>query len=323
AEHVIAVSSGTAALDILFHALELPDERPVLIPSFAWPSAANVALLHRLVPVFVDADPSTYNVALSSLGESLDEVTASTKAKPVVLPVHQFGLPCPMTEIRSLADRYDALLLEDAACALGAECDGLSVGRFGTAGIFSFHPRKSITTGEGGAIVTADADLARRCRAFRDHGRLHGYDFITAGLNYRLTEMQAAIGQVQLTRLPAILKKRQAVAEQYCRLLADCSGLTLPNLDRAHTWQTFMVLLDERLNRDNVIAGMRQGGIEVGIGSLAAHLLPQFRDGKYTRPLPVSERLFRHGLALPMHSLLTPQEVNTVACVLRETVSHV
>jgi perosamine synthetase len=320
ARHCIAVSSGTAALHVSYLALGVGPGDAVFIPSFAWPSAANMAKLVGAEPLFVDVLPGTYNIDPEDLARQIEKCFSKGISKPgAIVPVHEFGLPADMDRVLAVASRYSLPVIEDAACALGAIYQGKPIGTSGRLGIFSFHPRKSITTGEGGAIVTNDDELADRCRLWRNHGQrmVAGQrDFILPGLNYRMTEMQAAIGQVQLTKFPALLEKRRALVREYFKLLSGCPAIGLPFDQADHTWQTFMVVLEERLTRHSVIERLGAQGIECGAGSVAAHLASHFQP---QRPLPVSERLHRQGLALPLHAGLASAEVAASVTALRES----
>jgi perosamine synthetase len=303
ARHCIAVSSGTAALHIAYLSLGIGPGDLVFIPSFAWPSAANMARLVGATPMFVDVIPGTYNMDPAHLERAIDHSLSEGLGRPrVVVPVHEFGLPAEMDAILRIAGRNHLLVVEDAACALGASTLGKPVGTHGEMGIFSFHPRKSITTGEGGAIVTQDDALAERCREWRNHGQRPvggSREFVVPGPNYRLTEIQAALGRVQLAKLDMILERRRQGARTYAEELAGTSLLTPPECHDEHTWQTYMVVLPPEIERQRVIQRLKSEGIEVGPGSVAGHL------GKTFHPqpgLPVSELLHRQGLALPLHA---------------------
>lgn len=314
ARHCIAVSSGTAALHLCYLALGIGPGDAVFIPSFAWPSAANMGKLVGAEPVFVDVLPDTYNLDPVDLERRIEQCRVEGLRKPrAVVPVHEFGLAAEMDTLLAIASKHSLTVIEDAACALGARYRGKPVGTLGRLGIFSFHPRKSITTGEGGAIVTNDDELADRCRCWRNHGQaLVGgqRDFVLPGLNYRMTEMQAAMGSVQLTKLPGILKQRRTLARLYVERLRNCPGLELALPHSDHTWQTFMVILKEGVDRKTVIERLASQGIECGPGSVAGHLASQFQP----QPVcPVSERLHRQGLALPLYADL--QEPEAMACV--------
>jgi len=326
AKHCIAVSSGTAALHVCYLALGIGAGDAVFIPSFAWPSAANTAVQAGARPVFVDVLPDTYNMDPTDLTRAVEECAREGWGRPrAVVPVHEFGLAADMDRIGAIASRHGLEVIEDAACALGATWQGRPVGTFGCMGIFSFHPRKSITTGEGGAIVTNDADLAARCREWRNHGQrlLDGRrEFVVPGLNYRLTEIQAAIGSAQLAKLHGILEARRFIARHYHRALADCAGMQAPAWQEEHTWQTYMVVLEDSVVRSEVVARLRAGGFETGPGSVAGHLAPPHRA---EWELKISERLHYQGLALPLYAGMSLDNADRTSVALRQTLemSHV
>jgi dTDP-4-amino-4,6-dideoxygalactose transaminase len=319
ARHCIAVSSGTAALHVCYLALGIGPGDAVFVPSFAWPSAANMALAVGARPVFVDVLPRTYNIDPADLRRRIGQCLEHNWGKPrAVVPVHEFGLAADMDAVLGIAAEHRLEVIEDAACALGATYRGRPVGTFGRLGIFSFHPRKAITTGEGGAIVTNEDALAELCRQWRNHGQTlcdGQRDFVLPGFNYRLTEIQAAIGRVQLAKYPEILAHRRELAARYLDLLADCPTITLPEPHPEHTWQTFMVVLDERLDRAAIIARLAEEGIEVGPGSVAGHCGKVYceRFGYQAGNLPQCALLHARGLALPLHSRLSHKRARDVA----------
>jgi len=317
ARHCIAVSSGTAALHICYLALGIGRGDAVFIPSFAWPSAAHMAKLVSATPVFVDVLADTYNIDPEDLARSIEACQKQGVHKPrAVVPVHEFGLASDLDRVLTVARRYSVEVIEDAACALGAAYREKPVGTFGKLGVFSFHPRKSITTGEGGAIVTNDADLAELCRCWRNHGQravAGRRDFVLPGLNYRMTEMQAAIGRAQLTKFERILSQRHSLAQEYLQALQHASRLRLPVDRPGHTWQTFMAVLDEPSSRDDCVQRLAANGIECGPGSVAAHLAEHFQP---QRNLPVSRTLHYGGLALPLHAGMPKREASKCANVL-------
>jgi dTDP-4-amino-4,6-dideoxygalactose transaminase len=326
AEHCVAVSSGTAALHICYLALGLGPGDAVFVPSFAWPSAANMAMVVGARPVLVDVRADTYNIDPADLRQRIQQCIEQKWGRPrAVVPVHEFGLPADVDAVLDLAKEFDMEVIEDAACALGAAHNGRPVGTFGCMGIFSFHPRKAITTGEGGAIVTNDDTLANACRMWRNHGQvLHAdrRDFHVAGFNYRMTELQAAIGQAQLDKFPAILTKRQWIVSQYFGELHDCPGIHLPADGPEHTWQTFMVVLNEALKQQTVMDFLAAEGIGAGPGSVAAHSqeIYQRTFGYRSSHLPVAERLASWGLALPLYSEMTDGQVHMCADALKRAV---
>ena len=324
ARHCIAVSSGTAALHICYLALGIGPGDTVFIPSFAWPSAANMSIIVGARPVLVDVFPDTYNIDPADLQLRIQKCIEQKWGTPrAVVPVHEFGLPADMNAILQIAKEYDLEVIEDAACALGAKYSNRFVATIGGMGIFSFHPRKAITTGEGGAIVTNNEKLAEKCRLWRNHGQtmINGKrDFLLPGLNYRMTEIQAAIGRVQLEKFPEVLAKRRQIAEGYLAHLADFPVINLPANRPEHTWQTFMVCLDERFDRKKVIDELALRGVAASPGSIAAHCLKVYQDrfGYVESALPVSYGLHERGLALPVYADMTADDTKQVLNVLGE-----
>jgi len=318
AQHCIVVSSGTAALHICYLSLGVGHGDAVFVPSFAWPSAAHMAKLVGAMPFFVDVLEDTYNIDPADLVRRIEQCLAQGENKPkVIVPVHEFGLAAEMDQILAATSKYSLEVVEDAACALGTTYRGKPVGTFGKLGILSFHPRKSITTGEGGAILTDDRALADQCRSWRNHGQQISNgrrEFLLPGLNYRMTEIQAALGRVQLSKFPSILKKRATRVHEYFEGLKSCRAVQLPADVPGHTWQTLMVQLVEPADRAKIVEKLAQHGIEAGPGSVAAHLAAHFQP---QASLPVSEKLHRNGLALPLHAGLDVQQVRLVIQVLR------
>lgn len=322
--HAVAVSSATAGLHLIFLALGLQPGDVVLIPSFAWPAAANMAARVGAVPFFVDVELQTANLSATSLKRGLQAARDRGLRKPrALVVVHEFGLPAPMAEILELADAEGLMVIEDAACALGACHQGQPLGHFGRAAVFSFHPRKSVSTGEGGMVVTKEPALADAVRTLRNHGqevREGRREFTSAGFNYRLTELQAAMGREQLKRLPGILELKRKLASVYLHALAGLPGLILPAALPEHTWQTFMVVLESVAVRERVQEVCRAEGIETAPGSVAGHLGAVWEQQflKPTDLCPVSTRLATCGLALPLHPQLTETEVGRVVTVVRK-----
>ncbi len=321
--HCIAVSSGTAALHVCFLALGLGPGHAVYVPSFAWPSGANMARLVGAEPIFVDVLPDSYNIDPADLQLRIQQSLETGVVQPkLVVPVHEFGLAADLDAIGSLAAKYSLQMVEDAACALGATYHSKPVGGFGRLGILSFHPRKSITTGEGGAILTNDAELAERCRSWRNHGQRFAQgqrQFLFAGPNYRMTEIQAAIGRVQLAKFPQILAKRRALVAEYGEALRSCPGLQLPASHPEHTWQTYMPCLDARLDRSRIIQSLAADGIGAGPGSVAGHLALHFQPQP---DLPVSTKLDQSGLALPLYAGMTSDDLGRVSEVLARALNQ-
>lgn len=322
--HVLAVSSGTAALHLSLLALGVGPGDAVVVPAFTFPATANVVELVGARSVFVDVDPKTYCLQTSLLERTIDSWTGPERLRAVI-PVHEFGAPCDLTAIGMLAGKAGLAVIEDAACALGAFWEGRHVGAAGALGCFSWHPRKAITTGEGGAIATSDPSLRERIALLRNHGiRRSGadsWDLAEPGLNYRLTEFQAALGEVQLAKFGETLERRRRLAATYLRELSDIPALRLPLGIEGHAWQTFMVVLPEAAPRSGVIDRLRSAGVEAGAGAQAVPLLTYYREkyGLSGDQFPVAAELFVRGLALPLHPRLTDEDAASVCAALRRT----
>jgi perosamine synthetase len=312
-DHAVAVTSATTALHLTLAALEIGPGDEVLVPDFTFPATANVVVQQGATPVLVDIDLSTFAMRTDDLGR---RITSRSRA---VIPVHPFGLPADMGPILDVGARAGLSVVEDAACALGATYQDRQAGSIGRAGCFSFHPRKSITTGEGGMVTTADGELAARLRLLRSHGGLRHegrFTFEAAGYNYRLSDILAAVGVAQMRRLDEHLANRRRVAAQYDALLAGLDGVRRPATPTGstHTYQSYVVLLDERIDRDAVIGRLRADGIETTIGTYAVHAQPYFARtlGHAAGDLPSSQRAFLSTIALPLHGGLSDGDVERV-----------
>src|SRR5262245_30972823 len=263
--HAVLVSSGTAALHLALIALDVGPGDAVLVPDFTFPATANAVLLVGARPVLIDVDPQTYNVTPEALAAAIAEWRGPERLR-AVMPVHEFGHPVEMAGVRALAQQHRLAIVEDAACAIGATVEGRQAGTLGDVGCISLHPRKTLTTGEGGLLVTDDEALARRLRRLRNHGIERapaGAHFVEAGFNYRLTDFQSALGRAQLPQLRAWIEARRQLAVAYRRALqplADGGRLTLPDDHPGHSWQTFMVVLAADLDRASVIAQLGAAG---------------------------------------------------------------
>jgi perosamine synthetase len=295
-KHAVAVSSGTAALHLAVLALGLDPGDEVLVPAYTFPATANVVALSGLRPVLVDVDPVTMNIDPAKV-----EVGPRTKA---ILAVHIFGRPARVEELPELP------LVEDAAGALGARRAGRACASLGLMGCLSFHPRKIVTTGEGGAVTTDDERIAEAARRLRNHGwrSMADADMPGPGLNYRLADILCAVGIPQVRRLDELLAARTRIATGYAERL---SGLpdTVPAADdrEVHGWQAYVIQVDRR---DDVLLALRARGIEAQIGTYALHLLGAYRDQGF---FAGAEHAFEHALALPLHPRLTESELDRVA----------
>jgi perosamine synthetase len=306
--HAVAVSSGTAALHVAVLALGLGPGDEVLVPAYTFPATGNVVALAGAKPVLVDVDPVTMNMDPE---DAHARVTPETKA---ILAVHLFGRPAPL-------DRYPELpILEDAAGALGASRGGEPCGSLGLLGCFSFHPRKIVTTGEGGAVTTSDAAIAERARSLRHHGWSPSDrfdDLPEPAYNYRLSDVLCALGIPQLRRLGELHANYERIARGYAERLAHLS-VTVPGTDAGdvHGWQAYVIQLDRR---DEVMAELRAQGIQCQIGTYALHRLGAYRD---QGAFPGADAAFERALALPLHQRLTEAEQDRVAEALDRVVSH-
>jgi perosamine synthetase len=322
ARHAFATTSATTALHLSLAALGIGPGDDVLVPDFTFPATANVVIQQGARPVLVDVDPGTFTMDPADLERMI------TPASRAVLPVHAFGLAADMDPIMAVARAHDLAVVEDAACALATTYRGKPVGAIGTLGCFSFHPRKSITTGEGGMITTDDEGLADRIRLLRSHGgRRTGnrFTFEAAGYNYRLSDILAAVGVAQLRKLDRLLERRRAIARRYRELLAGEDRLSLPVLPDwdGHVYQSFVVLLDPAIDRDGVIRRLAGEGIETTLGTYALHREPLFVERYGYRPgdLPSSHDVFRRSLTLPLYPDMREDDPQYVVGRLTEALS--
>jgi dTDP-4-amino-4,6-dideoxygalactose transaminase len=322
--HARATSSGTAALHLVLAALEIGPGDEVIVPAFTWVATANAVSYCGATPVFADVDVATFNLDPQDVAR---RVTERTRA---VIAVHLFGLCAEMDGLRDAAPK--ATLIEDAACATGASYHGRSTGGLGVAAAFSFHPRKLITTGEGGMVTTSDEDLAERIAALRNHGlvptlpgrRQEFPDIKALGFNYRMTDMQAAMGIVQLRKLDALIAERQRWAAYYAQELGAIPWIVTPTVPKGleHTWQSYVLRIDESTaprTRDEIMASLEAEGIATRPGSHAVHRLGLYRErlGTAGRGLDVSLECARTSMAIPLHSKMSEGDYESVVAALK------
>lgn len=311
----VTFCTGTAALAAMLLAEGIGPGDEVVVPSMTFIATATSVCHVGATPVFADIDPRTFNLDPASVAE---RITPRTRA---VLTVHYGGQPSGLDALSALCAERRIALLEDAAQAAGAEYRGQPVGTFGHSAMFSFTPTKNITTGEGGLVLTDDPSLAERLKLLRNHGQTRLYRHETLGHNWRLTEMQAAIGRVQLRRLDGILERKRAIAGSLSRRLAGLPGLTIPyqSPDAQGTWMLYTCLLPGI--RDRVLAELLGQGIEARIYFPPVHRQPVFTSAPGIpalgmRPvpiLPVTEQVAKAMLSFPVHHRLTDSEVNEIA----------
>ncbi len=317
-KHAIAVSSGTAALHLALLALDVKSGDEVIVPDFTFPATSNVVEVVGATTKFVD-------INLDSLCINTDKVeNLITEKTKVIMPVQEFGQSCDMNKILELAKKYNLKVIEDAACALGAEYQGRKVGTIGDIGCFSLHPRKAITTGEGGIIVTNNDEMAEKIKILRNHGLsyINGEpQFVMVGLNYRMTNIQGAIGVAQMKKLKNIIQKRIEIACKYNELLRNINGITLPvgKSYGKHVWQTYHILLDEKIDRNELIRELKQKGIETNFGAYAVHLQPYYKEKYKCTNDDYTNSIFayKQGLALPLYNKLINKELDFIVEVLK------
>jgi perosamine synthetase len=315
-KHAIAVNNGTAALHAALLAAGVGAGDEVITTPFSFIATANAILFCNAKPVFVDIDGMTFNINPSLLREAI-----SRRTKAVII-VHLYGQPCDMQEIVQICDEHKLTLVEDACQAHGAEYRGRKVGSFGT-GCFSFYATKNITTGEGGIITTNSADVAQEARMIRSHGQKERYLHQTLGYNYRMTDISAAFGIRQLSRLDQLNSKRSSNAAFLAGQIANMEGLTLPTVgpDRKHVFHQFTIRVTSGfgMSRDDLAATLKQKGIMTGIHyPIPIHRQPLYLDLGYDVHMPVSERAAREVLSLPVHPGLSDQDLRYIVQSLRE-----
>jgi dTDP-4-amino-4,6-dideoxygalactose transaminase len=304
-EHAVAVSSGTSALHIalLAHGIGPGDE--VITPAFSFVASANCALFVGARPVFADIEPEYFTLDPSAVAGL---ITPRTRA---IVAVHLFGQPCDVDAIAALAREHGLVIVEDACQAHGTRLNGRPVGTWGTA-CYSFYPTKNMTTGEGGMITTNDAETAERARLIRDHGSRQRYVHEVLGYNLRMTELQAAIGLVQLRKLEAWNAQRQANAAYLTEMLAGTDGVTVPRI-RAGATHVFHQYTIRIRDRDVAVRRLTEHGIGVGVYYPAPiYRQPLYRRLGYDDHLPQAEAASREVLSLPVHPSLTTAELDLI-----------
>ncbi|MFI5098048.1 MAG: DegT/DnrJ/EryC1/StrS family aminotransferase [Candidatus Acidiferrales bacterium] len=314
--HAIGVSSGTAGLHLCVRALGIGEGDEVIVPSFAFIAVANAVRYERAVPVFVDIEPETLNLDPARIEAA---ITSRTKA---ILVVHTFGCPADLAAILEIARRHHLCVIEDACEAIGAEFDGRKVGGWGDAGVFAFYPNKQITTGEGGMVVTENPRIAALVRTLRNQGRDDSGEWLQhseMGYNYRLAEMNCALGISQLKRIDAMLARRAEIAGKYNAKLRGMENLRLPALEvpqRKLSWFVYVVRLSgsfSQIHRDWIMREMHRRGIGCGRYFAPIHMQPAYRSACGPRgDLSVTELEASRCLALPLFNRLQDAQIAEV-----------
>jgi len=330
ATHALATTSCTTGLHLMLAALGIGPGDEVIVPAFTWVSTANVVLYCGATPIFADIDPHTFNINPQDIAQ---RITTRTKA---VIVVHLFGLCADMDAIRAVVPTHIPIL-EDCACAAGATYKGKYAGTLGLAGAFSFHPRKSITTGEGGMVTTNDSAYAEICDQLRNHGasvseeiRHKGPkpyllpDFNLLGFNYRMTDLQGAVGVVQMDKLSSFIKERQQWADFYCEELADVNWLRMPSrpTEGQHAWQSFVTHVNPALApapRNEIMEKLQQQGISTRPGTHAVHML-NFYSQKYDlkpHDYPGAQDANDNSMSIPLHNRMSADDYKYVVRVIK------
>ncbi|OJJ19320.1 perosamine synthetase [marine bacterium AO1-C] len=329
-DHAFAVTSCTTGLHLALVALGIQPGDEVIVPAFTWVSTVNVVLYCGATPVFVDVDPKTFNLVPEQIKA---KITDKTKA---IIAVHLFGLCADMDAIKQAAP--DIAILEDAACASGAGYKGKPSGSLGDIASFSFHPRKSITTGEGGMVTTNREDLAEKVNTLRNHGasiseeqRHHGPKpyilpaFDILGYNYRMTDLQGALGIVQFGKLDQFINERNEWAKFYQQELKDLAWLQLPDFseDYQHGWQAFVCMIDETKaphSRNKIMELLQERGISTRPGTHAVHMLDYYVQNFGFKPsdFPGAQAANDYSIAIPLHNKMTQEDYQYVVQTLKE-----
>lgn len=324
--YATAVTSCTTGLHLALLALGVGPGDEVIVPAFTWVATANVVLYCGATPVFCDVDTETFNIKVEDIASL---ITSKTKA---IIPVHLFGLCADMDAIRSVLPAH-VTIVEDAACAAGASYKNRSAGALGDLGVFSFHPRKSITTGEGGMITTAQKLLHDQVQALRNHGAeipeevrhlsAKPYilpDFKMLGFNYRMTDLQAAVGLVQLTKLNHFIEERSHWARYYTDSLKQVSWLRpqhIPSYATRHAWQAFVCRVDASkapCSRNEIMEQLQAKGIATRPGTHAVHMLSYYKERFGFKPsdFPGAQESDQQSIAIPLHNQMKPEDYDRV-----------
>ena len=332
APHACAVSNCTTALHLALLAMDVGPGDEVITVSHSFIAGANAIRQCGAVPIFVDIEAGGYNIDADRVAQA---ITPKTRA---ILCVHQIGMPCDLTALQMIAQAHGLALIEDAACAIGSEIrmmgEWQKIGQpHGDVACFSFHPRKVITTGEGGMLTTRHAHLDQKFRLWRQHGmsipdtQRHNAseilfeDYPVPGYNYRMTDIQAAVGRVQLPRLPEIVQRRRAIADTYRRLLSGVAGIHLPHEPEwaRSNWQSFCVALDPMIDQRGLMQDLLDQGVTTRRGIMCMHLEDAMRDVPRRHRLLQSQMARDHSVLLPLFAQMTDDEVGKVAEVLRKS----
>jgi perosamine synthetase len=324
ARHCAAVSSGTAGLHLLSLAAGFGPGDEVITSTLTFVASANCFILTGATPVFADIDPRTLNLDPAAVEAA---VTERTKA---IVAVDIFGYPCELDELKAIADRHGLKLIDDSAQALGAEYKGKPVGGHGVPAIFGFYPNKQLATGEGGVVLTDSEEEHQEVVSMRNQGREYEgggwFHHVRVGLNYRWTDLQAAVGIAQLEKLDRMLELRREAAERYSELLRALDGIELPHADdgdHRRSWFVYVVAVEPGRDRDHVMARLREGGVQTAEYIPCVHLQPYMREryGFGEGMFPIAEDITSRTLALPFFAGIEAEDQEHVVDALRQALS--
>lgn len=324
--YAVAVNSGTSALQLIIRSLGIGEGDEVITTPFSFIASANCILLERARPVFVDIDPRTLNLNTDLIEEKINDRTRA------ILAVDVFGLPADWDALKLIADKHKLILIEDSCEALGAEYKGRKAGSLGIAGAFGFYPNKQMTTGEGGMVVTDDERIARLCRSMRNQGRDDSDDwfgYARPGYNFRLSEINCALGIAQLSRLKEMLAKREQVANLYNLKLSVMAEVITPASvsDVKRSWFVYVAILKDKpytINRDTIVEELQRRGIGCAKYFVPIHLQPFYMEmyGYKQGNFPVTESISRRSIALPFYTAMTEEDIDTVVRHLKDIISR-
>jgi len=317
--YAVATTSCTTAIELALRALQVGPGDEVIVPDFTHPATGNMVRWVGATPVLVDVDLFSHNVDPKEAEEAI------TKKTRCILPVSWGGNPLEIKPLDELKEKHGLSIVEDAACSLGAEFDGKRTGTMADISCLSFHPRKIITTGEGGMAVTDDATYAKRIGHLKKFGMETAGGEITFtgdGTNYKLSDVLAAIGIAQMDKIEAIIKRRIELAKGYGELLSNVDSVRPPENKKnvKHTYQTYAVYIEKEGTRDRIIDDLRRKGIETQIGTYSLHLQPNYKRAKKVGKLERAEKLYRNLLALPMCHSMTKADQEYVVSELKKSI---
>lgn len=338
ADFALATTSCTTSLHLALKAIGIKENDIVIVPSFTWIATANAVEYCNAIPVFCDVDRKTYNIDPEKLEETIISLINKGKHPKAVIPVHLFGLCANMDKINEIAVEYNLKVIEDAACAVGAKYGNRFAGTFGDIGCFSFHPRKIITTGEGGMCVTNSQEYFEKMNCLRNHGastseevRHHGNkpylmpDFEELGYNYRMTDLQGSVGLIQLDKLDFLLSERRLRAKKYDEELASIEWISTPFVPENyfHSYQSYVCFVEEEKigkSRNEIMEILHRKGIATRPGTHAVHKQKYYLN-KYkikANDYPVSSELYAKTMAIPLHNKMNENDYDYIIHTLKE-----